>query len=310
MNITTKPNLFIVGAAKAGTSSVFNYLNTHPDVFMSPIKEPNFFGSDIKWENFREDHKRNTKLDFDKYFSKQILSKIHIAFVKNKKYYMSLFRNSETFKIRGEGSTSYLYSTLAAKEIYEFNPNAKIIIILREPVDRTVSHYLMDYSRKNKKKINILEDLKSDFTTLDKGYCISNLYIDLSLYSEQILRYIDVFPKEQLILMNYDDLKNNPTRFMFAIFKFINVKELKINVKQSFNVTQQPKNRIVKMAALLEGILPVRLKNILLTKKELFYKPVYKDIVTQDSLDYIKNNVEEDWEKVKHIVEHIKPFTK
>jgi hypothetical protein len=299
-----KPNLFIVGAAKAGTTSVYNYLNSHPEIFMSPIKEPNFFGSDIQWKKFREDYKHNTELDFDEYFSKEILEEKHIAFVENKNHYMSLFRNSEVFKIRGEVSTSYLYSSLAAKEIYEFNPNAKIIIILREPVERTVSHYLMDYARGNQKVYNILNDLKTDFTASHKGWGISNLYIDLSLYQEQIQRYMDIFPKEQIILLDYEDLKKDPNRFMAEIFKFINVKDWKINSKQSFNATQQPKNSIVRRASLLKGILPKKLLKILRANKTLFYKPVSKNIVTQESLEYIKNIVEEDWEKVKPLIEN------
>ena len=190
-----KPNLFIVGAAKAGTTSIYKYLSEHPDIYMSPIKEPNFFGSDISWEDFRHDYKINTQLDFDKYFSKKKLIHKHIAFIEDINLYMKLFRNGEDFKILGEASTSYLYSKLAAKEIYKFNPTAKIIIILRDPLERTISHYLMDYSSKKYKTKNILEDLKKDFYSSKKGYGITNLYIDLSLYSEQILRYIKIFPK-------------------------------------------------------------------------------------------------------------------
>ena len=68
-----KPNLFIVGAAKAGTTALVHYLNQHPIIYFSPIKEPHHFSTDIKWEDFREDHKKNTFVDFNKYFKQKVL---------------------------------------------------------------------------------------------------------------------------------------------------------------------------------------------------------------------------------------------
>ena len=293
-----KPNLFIVGAAKAGTSSIYNYLSSHPDVYMSPIKEPNFFGSDIKWENFRDDHKINTILDFDKYFSNKILKQKHIAFVEDINLYMKLFRDSEDFKVLGEASTSYLYSSLAAKEIYEFNPSAKIIIILRKPLERTISHYLMDSRYKKITSENMLEDLIEDFENPHKGYCISNLYLDLSLYYEQIKRFTNVFPKEQVLVKDFYDLKNNPQKFMHDIFKFLNLNKHDIHYNVNFNKTTRPKNIFVKKLSSLKWLIPEKLKKIIVSNITLFYEPVSKDIANSDIKDYISKCTNDDWEKV------------
>ena len=114
-----KVNTFIVGAPKAGTSSLHFYLNQHPEICMSSVKEPNFFSAK-EVENL--------------YYNSQIVS--------STKDYNSLFESD--VKIKGESSVSYLYYKEVAKRIYEYNAKAKIIIMLRKPVDRLFSHYLMD----------------------------------------------------------------------------------------------------------------------------------------------------------------------
>jgi hypothetical protein len=298
-----KPNLFIVGAAKAGTTSIYKYLSEHPDIYMSPIKEPNFFGSDISWEDFRHDYKINTQLDFDKYFSKKKLIHKHIAFIEDINLYMKLFRNGEDFKILGEASTSYLYSKLAAKEIYKFNPTAKIIIILRDPLERTISHYLMDYSSKKYKTKNILEDLKKDFYSSKKGYGITNLYIDLSLYSEQILRYIKIFPKKQLLFLNFEDIKENQNTVMSNLFDFIEVENIEIENKNSFNTTKEPKNVLAQKLYSLKWLFPRVLKSLINTHfYNVFFKQVSKNIISNETIDFINNQVKNDRTLVKKIL--------
>ena len=118
-----KPNFFIVGAAKAGTTSMHEYLCAHPDIFMpsgadlrltrNALKEPYFFGSD---------------LDIAEYWS-----------IRDREQYLSLFVDAGNAKRIGEASVWYLPSTEAASEIKQFNPNAKIIIMLRNPVDMVYS---------------------------------------------------------------------------------------------------------------------------------------------------------------------------
>ena len=117
---------------------------------------------------------------------------------------MQLFKEATSEKVIAEASTSYLVSPNAAKEIYDFNLNSKIIIILREPVSRTISHYNMDLNS-GRNTGGMLEDPKSDFGSKEKGYFISNLYLDLSLYYNQVKRYLNVFPKEQILILRFED---------------------------------------------------------------------------------------------------------
>ena len=112
------PNLFIVGAMKSGTSSLHNYLATHPEIYMSEFKEPQYFadlGKDISRNQFPTEEA-----------------------------YLSLFKNAGNAKIIGESSTNYSKIpefTGVPQRIKAFSPEAKIIYIMRDPIERALSHY-------------------------------------------------------------------------------------------------------------------------------------------------------------------------
>jgi len=302
-NKEIKPNLFIVGAAKAGTTSIYNYLKQHPDVFVSPIKEPNYFGSDVNWVGFREDHKKNTEIDFDNYFSKKILQEKHIAFLDTEENYLKLFKESKGYKIRSEFSTSYLYSENAAREIYSFNKNAKIIIILREPVSRTFSHYLMDLSADRQSKNDILINLKEDYNNPKKGYCISNLYLELSLYTEQVKRYLKVFPKNQILILRFEELIVNPKIFTENIFDFIGVSpNNNIVYTSKFNQTTHPKNQLIKKIVRFKKFIPDFILKLIKKNKSVFYRPSDKSVISDEAKGFVENIVNKDWENCQQLL--------
>ena len=113
-----KPNTFIVGKPKSGTSALHFFLEKHPEVFMCNPKEPRYFCSDfIKQSN---DHYGKR----DPYF-----------YFQTQEEYLKLFEDAKDEKIVGEGSVIYMYSKESEQRIYDFNKDAKIIIMIREPVD-------------------------------------------------------------------------------------------------------------------------------------------------------------------------------
>ena len=118
-----KVDFFIVGAPKSGTTSLYHYLNEHFDVEMSSQKEPDFF-SDESLQKQGMYYGRNRVDTIGKY--------------------NALFEKEDVI-LRGEASVSYLYYEDVPKKIKEYNHDGKIIIILRNPIDRAFSHYLMDY---------------------------------------------------------------------------------------------------------------------------------------------------------------------
>lgn len=186
-----RPNFFIVGAPKCGTTALYEYLNAHPDVFVCPIKEPHFFGSDFEGERF----KRAGGLEG----------------------YLRLFDAAGHTKRVGEASIFYLFSQRAAQEIHDFDPDAKIIALLRSPVEMLYSWYYelrfqaeeplttfqaaLDAESKRKQGRQIPPRLFNMPESLH--------YRDLARFTEQVQRYFDVFGRDAVKVIIFDDLKTD-----------------------------------------------------------------------------------------------------
>ncbi|MGC6490594.1 MAG: sulfotransferase domain-containing protein [Flavobacteriales bacterium] len=194
-----KVNTFIVGAPKAGTTSLHHYLNQHTQVSMSSIKEPDFFSC------------REVSSLF--YNSKSI---------QNSKDYEKLF--DETKPILGEASVSYLFYQDVPKRIKDYNKDAKIIIMLRQPIERAFSHYLMD-SRLGYCHL----EFDHIFKCQEKYPQFFQQYFELGLYHDQVKRYITAFGKENVKILFYDDFKKDTSLVMKEVFDFLNVDNLSLN---------------------------------------------------------------------------------
>ena len=193
-----KVNTFIVGAPKAGTTSLHFYLNQHPEICMSSVKEPNFFSA-----------KEVESL----YYNSDIIS--------STKDYNSLFESD--VKIKGESSVSYLYYQQVARRIYEYNNDAKIIIMLRNPVHRLFSHYLMD------KRLGFCSvSLQEIYDNRGLHSLFFQQFFSLGNYSEQIKRYQEVFDKSQILILLYDDLKSDTESSVNTVFSFLGVEQKKV----------------------------------------------------------------------------------
>lgn len=201
-------NFFIVGAAKGGTTTVFDRLNSRSDVYLSPLKEPNYYSTDIDTESFSTEFKANTNLDLSGYFNQRPLPVKQIGFIRDEKLYNELFKDApQAAKVIGECSTSYLYSTTAAANIQAAHPDAKILIMLRHPVDRLYSHYMM--ARKyGFTTLPLIDSVKKDMAHPQPGWGSSEVFIDLGLYSDQISRYKSHFPSSQIKIMLTRDLRD------------------------------------------------------------------------------------------------------
>lgn len=152
------PNFFIVGAPKAGTTWLYWNLRQHPDVFLPHVKEPHFFSrvkpNPAKGYIFRETTSVND--------------------------YLALYQRAERFKALGDASPSYLVTEAAAVRIREQLPDARIIILLRDPIERTFSQYLMDV-RDGVQDLSLFEAILSDHQIERKGWGISRMYVEDSL---------------------------------------------------------------------------------------------------------------------------------
>ncbi len=208
-----KPNFFVVGAAKAGTTSLHSYLMQHPDVFMCPIKEPHYFSLDFTEDNFHPNYKKAVeRFDIDDYLSREVLTPLHLTITRSKNKYYELYRDVKKQRAVGECSVGYLYSKVAAKEIARNIGNAKIIIILRNPIDRAYSHWIMNLQRGGfglgRIRGSFVSTIVNEYEKENKSWGNNRLFIDLGMYCEQVKRYLDEFGHDRVKVILYEDYRS------------------------------------------------------------------------------------------------------
>ena len=213
MNNTSRiPNFFIVGKPKAGTTALHYLLAQHPDIFMSSFKEPHHF------------HLEHVQAGVDR---KRGMS--GLAY-KDRDKYIELFKDATDEKIVGESSTGYLYSKSAAREIAKFNPDAKILMVLREPVDFMHSFHSQLLRSANENEPDFREALKLE-ESRKKGkdipftatYPENLLYVDQAHYAAQVKRFFDAFDSRNIKVLIYEDLRADNLRIFREILEFLEV---------------------------------------------------------------------------------------
>jgi hypothetical protein len=231
--MSNKPDFFIVGAAKSGTTALQQILATHPSVYMSPIKEPNYFYNEVAISDLRSGLQDKLKKEnVERWIKEGMNGEIWNAFLRDESLYKKLFEKADTNQVSGEASVSYLYSLEAAKNIHQYNPNAKIIILLRNPAERAWSHFLME------KRMGLVATNFSDAFTLynnedRKIWGKDPIFLSGGLYYLQVKRFLDIFPKEQLFICFYEDYKANPQKLITELLNFLgidNKEEIKIKI--------------------------------------------------------------------------------
>jgi hypothetical protein len=198
------PNFFIVGAAKSGTTSLYQHLAAHPQVYLSPIKEPDYFCKDrIPQPTDRRRGKAAAWND-----------------------YVRLFEEVRDEKAIGEASVTYLCSRRAAQEIYASLPNSRIFVILRNPVERAYSSYLMESWMDSWRRDfgTFREELERDRVPPEPlSWVGPKPYIDLGRYHDQVKRYLDVFGTERVRIYLHEDLKRDVHSLMANVYEFLGV---------------------------------------------------------------------------------------
>ena len=264
-----KVDFFIVGAPKSATTSLFHYLGQHEGISMSTIKEPDFF-SHI--ELYKQ------KL----YYKSKPVSDINT--------YHNLFLTKKKSQLLGEASVSYLFYPKVSERIFSYNPNAKIIIILRNPVERTVSYYQMD------RRLGFIKDNLADVlndSTIENHSLYYQQYILLSYYYQQVKKYIDVFGKENICILNYDDLKKNNKDFTSKALSFLGLKVSKnIDFNSKYNRSKSSRFRLfnflyskIFIRKVIKSIVPkkiIALVNKILFNQNLPNVPVHVEIQLYD----------------------------
>jgi Sulfotransferase family len=201
------PNFFLAGAPKAGTTSLYHYLDQHPQVFMSPIKEPNYFASEIRAENFSEELQVKIRRDFEElrqYLDGPMSEKRFGALGLEWEDYLKLFRNARGEKAIGEASVCYLWSESAARNIFARVPNARILMILRDPAERAFSQY-MQWVTKGVIGCSFREQVEKSLRSAGGKFQLMQPFLEMGLYYEQVKRYLELFPRGNIHIRLYED---------------------------------------------------------------------------------------------------------
>ncbi len=224
----TMPNFLVIGAPKAGTSALYSYLQQHPQIFMSAVKEPHFFS----FEN--EEIKAKGPGDQERL----------AGTVTRLEEYQKLFELVSDEIAIGEASTTYLSSAKAAERIKYHLPQVKLIAILRNPVDAAYASFL-HLRRDGDESINDFAlALQQEEERIAKNWEGIWHYKNRGFYYQQVKRYFDIFNREQIRIYRYQDFKNNPVKILQDIFGFLEVDQsFTPDMSEKHNVSAMPKNQ-------------------------------------------------------------------
>lgn len=284
-----KVDFFIVGAPKSGTTSLYHYLNEHPDIEMSSYKEPNFF-------------------------SDESLQGQNIYYIKNRvnslEKYHSLFKRKDNC-LKGEASVSYLFYDDVPAKIMSYNSKAKIIIILRNPIERAYSHYLMDHS------LGLIsesfESIIQKKSKNRKAHFFYQQYVEVSKYTDQIQRYFQVFHKENIHIIDYEDFTKNTFYVVSCIFSFLGLNsDFRPSLENRHNVYTAPRNSLVRhfytnipFRRSVISLLPRYLRHYI---KRIFFTSDKKPIMLDETQTFLKQYFKNDVKKLSILLN--KDFTK
>lgn len=202
-----KPNYMTIGSAKSATSTLCTLLGQHPDVFVTQPKEPNFFSNDEIYDRGFE-------------------------------WYESLYESAGTQKMRGEGSNRYTMKEVFPKTVSRlasYNPDLKFIYIVRNPIDRIESYWIQKRSHGG-------EEVHYNFNTAVR--INRDWLVDSSNYWQQISAYRSKFSDKQILVVFYEDFKNDSQAFLESCFEFLEVDPKVPLLKSNVNINPSSEKRL------------------------------------------------------------------
>jgi hypothetical protein len=283
------PNLFIVGAAKSGTTSLHNYLHQHPDVFMCNPKEPHYL------------------------INQEIgINRIPVG-ITNSIEYADLFSEGEDKKYRGESSVMYLmYPEIVIPKIKnQFGEDSKIIIMLRNPVERAYSGY------QHVKRYNVMESLsfeealeKSENRYLkNDSMTPASRYLELGNYHKQVKLFLENFQDVHIIL--YEDYVKDVNMELLRVFKFLDIENRLIDTSERHMVGGwQWKNKKTKallmssnrLKTLLKIVLPSQILRTFIRKKIMEYTISKTPKINENTRKYLCKYYAQDVKKLSKLI--------
>lgn len=218
MTTPRAPNFFIAGTGKAGTTSLYRYLRQHPQIYMSPVKEPGFFASEIRHADLSPALLRYLRLRSGKQVPGQPQERLYSSWQE----YLKLFQDATNEVAVGEATPAYLWSETAAANISARIPDAKIIMMLRDPAERAFSQYLHQVAV-GLVSCSFREHVEHCLANRDRTFSAYYPFLEVGLYRKQVQRYFDLFPRDSVRIYWYEEDWREPARLLADIFQFLGV---------------------------------------------------------------------------------------
>ena len=217
------PNFFIVGGSKCGTTNISYHLNSHPKIFFSELNEPYYF---CQWD-VPEEYTRS-------------------SMITNMEKYLNLFKNVKNEKIIGEASSPYLTCPHAAMEIKKVFPDSKILISVRNPIERAHSAYF-SYQFMKPTKQKFLEMVKAHQNLINQKIFYIDSILESGFYTKSIIRFQETFGKENVKIIIFEDYIKNTNKNINSILNFLGINDKMDLTEQSKGSYRVPKNFFSKI---------------------------------------------------------------
>jgi hypothetical protein len=229
----TMPNFLIIGAAKSGTTALYAYLKQHPEIYMSPVKEPRFFAFEGEPQNYNGPKNEGERFNRETIFDLTT--------------YLSLFENAKDEKAIGEASPAYLSrSEKASKRIRHYIPDVKLIVILRQPAERAYSAFLHTVRQGTETNLNFETALALENKRIKHNWESIWHHKSLGFYYRQLAPYYEKFDKQQIKIYLFDDLEKNASALVKDIFTFLEVdNSFNPDISERINASGIPRSRWV-----------------------------------------------------------------
>lgn len=272
-----------IGPAKAGTTWLGHMLEAHPDICMAEPKEVHFF---------------NDSLSFNRSYDKP-------HFQNGIEWYENHFKHCAPDKIKGEVTPRYILDPVVPRRLYDHNPRLKLIVCLRSPFERIISHYhsAKDYH-------------KSETRTISEAIRQEPEYIEACLYHKNISRFLPLFDLNQIYFMDMEDVKTNPAHLLSGLYSFLGVNPLFVPARIESKSNPARTTRSVRFRKWSSGVhrrmIQLGLSPFILKLKKLGLgklinllnsSPVEKVTLSPDDREYIRMKLESDVERLGQLLQ-------
>jgi hypothetical protein len=248
---TVLPNFFVIGAPRSGTTSLYEYLAAHPDVFMSTVKEPDFFIRPSLTLVHPLGGSARADLDEDAARSEELAKELQ--------EYRSLFAGAKGQARLGEASAIYLGNPVAPWHLRAYVPDAKLIAVLRNPTERAFSHLV--HGKRIYAEHGQASAIGAEGVSVDEAFAAAvdtalrdgpfdgttsdpEIWVQSGFYHLHLTRFLSHFPEEQLKLFLFEDLTERPRDVMREIYGFLGIDDtFELPTTEAFNASVVPRSR-------------------------------------------------------------------